>query len=102
MTKLILASSSIYRQQILRKHYSEFKCIDPDIDETPCLNEKPINLAERLSSTKAEKIAMKFTDHFVIGSDQVASFDEQILGKPGSYDNALNNFKIFNKVRRVR
>ena len=95
MTKLILASSSIYRQQILRKHYSEFKCISPDIDETPCINEKPINLAERLSSTKAEKIAMKFTDHFVIGSDQVASFDEQILGKPGSYDNALNNFKMF-------
>ena len=95
MTKLILASSSIYRQEIFRKYYPEFKCISPDIDETPMLNEKPISLAKRLSSKKAEKISMNFPDHFVVGSDQVASFDGQILGKPGSYNNALSNFKMF-------
>jgi len=95
VTKLILASSSIYRQEIFRKYYSEFKCISPDIDETPMLNEKPISLAKRLSNKKAEKISLEFPDHFVIGSDQVASFDEQILGKPGSYNNALSNFKMF-------
>ena len=93
--KLILASSSIYRQEILSKHYSDFKCISPDIDETPHIDEKAISLAERLSSTKANKIAKEFPDHFVIGSDQVASFEERILGKPGSYDNALSNFKLF-------
>tara|TARA_B100001996_G_scaffold307532_1_gene248955 strand:- start:3887 stop:4456 length:570 start_codon:yes stop_codon:yes gene_type:complete len=93
--KLILASSSIYRREILSRHYSDYKCISPDVDETPLKNENPISLAKRLSSSKAERISKEFPDHFVIGSDQVASFEGNILGKPGSYKKALDNFKLF-------
>tara|TARA_Y100000996_G_scaffold409125_1_gene389280 strand:+ start:505 stop:1074 length:570 start_codon:yes stop_codon:yes gene_type:complete len=93
--KLILASSSIYRREILSRHYSNYKCISPDIDETPLKNENPISLAKRLSNSKAERISKEFPDHFVIGSDQVASFEGNILGKPGSYKKALDNFKLF-------
>ena len=95
MNKLILASSSIYRQEILRKYYSDFQSISPEIDEMPLQNEKPIDLAMRLADRKAEKISNNFPNHYVIGSDQVASFNEQILGKPGTYENALDNFKSF-------
>tara|TARA_B100001964_G_scaffold7825_2_gene8447 strand:+ start:19088 stop:19657 length:570 start_codon:yes stop_codon:yes gene_type:complete len=95
MNNLILASSSIYRQEILIKHYPNFRCISPDIDETPQDDEKPISLAKRLADTKAKKISKDFPDHYVIGSDQVASFDERILGKPGNYKNALANFRSF-------
>lgn len=95
MNKLILASSSIYRQEILRKYYTDFQSISPDIDETPLQNENPVSLAMRLADTKAEKISNNFPDHYVIGSDQVASFNEQILGKPRTYENALDNFKSF-------
>ena len=95
MIKLILASSSIYRREILSKHYSDFECISPDVDETPLENENPISLAKRLSSSKAKRVSKDFPDHFVIGSDQVASFEGNILGKPGSYKKALDNFKLF-------
>ena len=95
MNKLILASSSIYRQEILRKYYSDFQSISPEIDETPRQNEKPIDLAMRLADRKAEKISNNFPNYYVIGSDQVASFNEQVLGKPRTYENALDNFKSF-------
>ena len=96
MNKLILASSSIYRQEILRKYYSDFQSISPEIDEMPLQNEKPIDLAMRLADRKAEKISNNFPNHYVIGSDQVASFNEQVLGKPRTYENALELCETIN------
>ena len=95
MKRIILASSSIYRQEVLKIYCPDFLSISPDIDETPNDDEKPMNLALRLSLSKAKKISEEYPDHFIIGSDQVGSFEGKILGKPGNYANALDNFKSF-------
>jgi|SaaInlV_100m_DNA_5_1039725.scaffolds.fasta_scaffold25807_2 septum formation protein len=84
MTQLILASSSPYRKQLLDRLKLDFICISPEIDERANLNESPQQLVERLALEKAEKIAESHPERWVIGSDQTASFDGQLIGKPGS------------------
>ena len=91
--KLILASSSIYRRNILKKLGMEFSWATPDIDETPLPNEHPTQLVQRLAQQKAEKLAETYSNHLIIGSDQVASIDGQILGKPLTHEAAISQLK---------
>ena len=86
---LILASSSSYRQALLRRLQLPFTCESPDIDESPRAGETPVDLVRRLAREKAERIASRHTQAHVIGSDQVASVDGLALGKPGTAENAL-------------
>jgi septum formation protein len=86
---LILASSSVYRQALLRRLRLPFTSESPDIDESPGPGELPAALACRLSRQKAAKVAGRNPDAYVIGSDQVASLDGQILGKPGTVESAV-------------
>lgn len=81
---IILASSSVWRRQLLRQIGLRFDATSPDIDETPRPDEAADALALRLARTKAETIAADWPDAIVIGSDQVAHVDGQILGKPGT------------------
>ena len=87
--KLVLASTSGFRKQLLEKLNLPFVTASPDADETAQENETPEQLVQRLSIAKAEAIVPDFPNHLIIGSDQVACIDGEILGKPGSFDNAL-------------
>ena len=87
--RLILASSSSYRQELLSRLRLPFDAIPPDIDETPLAAESPPATAVRLASAKAEAVANSVRDALVIGSDQVATLDGEHIGKPGNHANAL-------------
>lgn len=80
--KLILASTSTYRRALLERYGIAFETIAPGIDESRQPNEEPIELAHRLARMKAEAVADRFPQSVVIGSDQLAAYGRQILGKP--------------------
>ncbi|MEM7501411.1 MAG: Maf family protein [Pseudomonadota bacterium] len=86
---IVLASSSPYRRGLLNRFLSEFECIAPDIDETPEPGLSPRAVAEMLARRKAEVVSSHHRDALVIGSDQLAVLDEQILGKPGDHKTAI-------------
>lgn len=88
MSRLILASTSRYRRELLGRLGLAFECVAPAVDETALPGESPSALAERLAAAKAEDIARRFPEALVIGSDQVAACAGQILGKPGSMERA--------------
>ncbi|MEA3126414.1 MAG: 7-methyl-GTP pyrophosphatase [Caballeronia sp.] len=92
--RLILASSSRYRRELLERLRIPFDVITPDVDETPLDGETPEATAIRLSIAKARAAAARITGAsgalgaVVIGSDQVATCDGRQIGKPGTHDNA--------------
>ncbi len=89
MTRLIiLASSSPYRKELLSKLGITFNCDSPDIDETPLPNEAPERLVARLAEAKAKAVAERHPGSLIIASDQVATLNGKILGKPHTHDNA--------------
>jgi septum formation protein len=87
--RLILASSSAYRRELLGRLRLPFEAISPDIDETPHPGETPDATALRLAADKARAIAAAHPDALVIGSDQVATLDGEQIGKPGDHARAL-------------
>jgi septum formation protein len=87
--RLILASSSAYRQALLRRLQLDFDAISPDIDERALADETAEETALRLAQAKAEVIAKTVGEALIIGSDQVATLDGQQMGKPGNHANAL-------------
>jgi len=93
MKKLILASSSIDRKNLLQKLKLEFISVAPDINEQPKRNEHPRELVLRLAKEKAHALKSDYPNHLIISSDQVASFDNHIPGKPGSYSNTVKQLK---------
>lgn len=93
--KLVLASSSTYRRHILQKLGIEFICDAPNIDETPHPTEAPAQLVLRLAEQKARKLATKFPNHLIIGSDQIATLDDTIIGKPGKHEAAIKQLTSF-------
>lgn len=86
--RLILASSSPYRQDMLKRLNLPFTVIPPKVDETPQAGESPDELALRLAHAKAAAVARNHPGAVVIGSDQVATCDGQAIGKPGSHEAA--------------
>jgi len=87
--QLVLASTSPFRRSILEKLGVPFDCHAPEVDETPHTGESPSQLVERLSIAKAQAVAAHLKQGLVIGSDQVAVIDDDILGKPGNHANAV-------------
>jgi len=86
---LLLASSSQYRQSLLLRLGLDFQCASPNIDESPIPEEAATELVQRLATEKALALRQQYPKHLIIGSDQVASIDGAILGKPGNFDNAM-------------
>jgi len=80
---VILASTSRYRAELLRRILPQFEQSAPAVDESPLANETPAQLAQRLATAKATAVARQHHDALVIGSDQVASCAGRILNKPG-------------------
>ncbi len=87
--RLILASGSAYRKELLARLRLPFDVIIPDVDETPLAGEAPQDTALRLALDKAEAVAASEGPSLVIGSDQVATLDGEHIGKPGNHANAL-------------
>jgi len=87
--RLILASTSRYRRELLERLRLPFEAIAPDVDETPQPGEAPAALAQRLALAKAQAVALKHPDAVVIGSDQVADLDGTSIGKPGTHERAV-------------
>jgi septum formation protein len=81
---LILASTSVYRRELLARLQLPFEVRRPQVDESLLSAEGPVQRAERLALAKAEAIAALAPDAVVIGADQVAACEERILDKPGN------------------
>lgn len=91
---IILASTSVYRKNLLSKLGLPFECMSPDTDETAIPGEDAKSLVKRLALEKARSVANNVENALVIGSDQVASIDNQILGKPGSFKKAEQQLSL--------
>jgi len=87
--RLVLASTSKYRRQLLARLGVPFDCAAPEVDESPRPAESPVETACRLAHAKALAVAAAHPDALIIGSDQVAFLDAQRLDKPGSYEVAV-------------
>ncbi len=90
---IILASSSPYRRAILERVGIEFLQCAPEIDETPMPDESPDNIVIRLSAAKASAVADRHFGSLIIGSDQLAVLNGQIIGKPVNHEDAVKQLK---------
>ncbi len=95
MKTLVLGSTSVFRKSILEKLNLPFECAKPNIDETALAGETPQALVERLAIEKAKAVANEFSNALIIGSDQVAVCDGEILGKPHNFDNGVMQLTKF-------
>lgn len=91
--RLILASTSRYRGELLARLRLPFIAMPPHTDETPLPGEAPEALAQRLARAKAAAVAAREPGAVVIGSDQVALCDGAILGKPGNHERAREQLR---------
>ena len=80
--RLVLASTSPYRRELLARLGVPFDTSAPEVDESPLSGESPDELVIRLAIAKAEAGARQNPDAIVIGSDQTANLDGRPLGKP--------------------
>ena len=96
---LVLASSSPYRKELLERLGIPFQVRVPAIDESARPGESPARLVERLAAGKAKTVASDLPAAVVIGSDQVAVYAGQVVGKPGSPENARAQLAAFSGRR---
>jgi len=86
---LVLASTSPYRRDLLQRLGLPFLVAAPEVDEARQPHEPPEALVTRLAEAKARAVAAEYPQALIIGSDQVACVEEEILGKPGNREMAL-------------
>ena len=86
---IVLASASQYRRGLLDRFLDEYEAVSPGIDESNTEGLSPKKLALHLARTKAEAVSMQARNSLVIGADQLAVLDEQVLGKPGDHQKAV-------------
>ena len=92
-TRLVLASTSRYRRDLLGRLHVPFECLAPAVDETPLPQERALDLSRRLARLKAESVAAARVDSVVVGSDQVALRGHEVLGKPGSAEHCRDQLR---------
>lgn len=90
VTPIILASASPRRRQMLSWVTDNFICASADIDETPKLDEDPVQYCERLAIEKAETLAARSgsQERLILASDTTVFRRQQIYGKPTDAGNA--------------
>ena len=94
LPKLVLASGSPRRAEILTSVGWEFVKDVADIDETESIGEKPEDYVVRLAREKAETVAARRTDDLVLGADTTVVIDERIIGKPVDLDDARRMLEL--------
>jgi len=87
--RLVLASTSPFRRELLGRLGLPFEVAAPTVDEARLPGESPEALVLRLSEAKARAVAAQLGDALVIGSDQVAVIGDEVLGKPGDRERAI-------------
>jgi MAF protein len=92
---LVLGSTSPFRKSILEKLNLTFECAKPNIDETALVGETPQALVERLAIEKARAVTAQYPNALIIGSDQVAVCEGEILGKPHTFENGVKQLTKF-------
>ncbi len=90
---IILASSSVYRRQILERLGISFTVHAPDIDETLAPAESAAVAVLRLAEEKARAVGSQYEHGLIIGADQLSEQNGQILGKPADHDHAVRQLK---------
>ncbi len=90
---LVLASSSPFRKELLSRLHLPFDTRSPDIDETLGDGESAVDYVRRLARQKAAAVAKEHPQAVVIGSDQCALLDGDVLGKPGGRERALEQLR---------
>lgn len=93
MRKLVLASSSPFRKELLERLNLTFTCDSPEIDESQQLNETPEAYVKRLSLEKAQAVATRHSDSLIIASDQCSVLGNAIYGKPIHHKAAINQLQ---------
>jgi septum formation protein len=91
--RIVLASTSRYRRDLLERLRLPFEIAAPGVDETPLAAEIPSATALRLAQAKAHAVMPSFPDALIIGCDQAAALDGACLGKPGTRKNAIAQLK---------
>lgn len=91
--RLILSSTSTSRKQMLERLQWPFETFAPAVDETPLPAETPESLVVRLSELKARAAQSIYPHALVIGSDQVAIVENMVLGKPGTFEQAIRQLQ---------
>jgi len=86
---IILASSSPYRRGLLDRFLDHYETVSPNIDESNKQGLAPEELARHLARKKAEAVAINARQALVIGADQLAVLNNQVLGKPGGHQKAV-------------
>ena len=86
--KIILASSSPYRKELLKRLDITFTTVSPEVNERYFQDELISDYVLRLAKTKAESIVPKNNNSLIIAADQALQCDKKILGKPGNYNKA--------------
>lgn len=85
---LVLASTSPFRKALLQRLDLVFETLSPQVDETALQGEPAETMVKRLSEAKARAGAKQYPNALIIGSDQIAVCDGDVLGKPGNHENA--------------
>ena len=86
---IVLASSSPYRRGLLERVLAEFEAVSPGVDESNSEGLAPADLARHLARGKAEVVSASHRDALIIGADQLAVLDGDVLGKPGTHQKAV-------------
>lgn len=97
--RLVLASTSAYRRQLLDRFGLPFTVAGPNVDESPLPGESAVDLVRRLAHTKADVVAHRHPASIVIGADQLALCGSELLGKPRSGERAIAQLKSLSGQR---
>jgi septum formation protein len=81
--QLILASTSPYRRELLARLAVDFEVVAPEVPEEHLTGESPPDRALRLATAKAQAVSTRHPQALVVGSDQVAACNGEVLDKPG-------------------
>jgi len=101
LPRVILASASSRRHELLSHLLSHFEILSADIDETPHFEESPSALVARLAETKAQAIWHKHPEAIVIGADTIVSLGHEIFGKPMSQNDSMTILKKLSGQRHT-
>ena len=100
--KIILASKSGVRKEILDKYKIECEVVPSNVDEDEAKNSlvaagaDPLNISKNLAELKSIKVSSKYTDQLVLGADSVVSLNDELINKPNDRDEALSILKKLN------
>jgi septum formation protein len=93
---IVLASASPYRRGLLDRFLDDYQAVSPDIDESNPDDLSPKKLARHLARKKAETVLPTARNSLIIGADQLAVLDGQVLGKPGDHQKAIEQLLAAN------